>query len=346
MLNTLSEKSRKQELPIVVCVDRFYMNEKAIKTLQKQGKIIWADCENEDGLIREVQNVKPKVIISEYFKISGRVMDASPNLKGIVVWGVGYDHIDVEAASERGIYVVNTRGSNAESVAEHVFAFMLCLSRRLLRADNLIREEQWAAREESGLPEELVAQDLYGKTIGIVGLGAVGSCVAKIAHGFNMRVLAYDPFINVEVAKDRGANLVSLENLLRKSDFVTFHVVLTEETKDMISTKELKLMKTTAYLINASRGPVIDEKALIKALRQKKIAGVGLDVFTEEPIDINNPLLKIENVIVTPHCAGNSKEALERTSLMVSEEAMRILSNNVPRNLVNKSQLVEKGYLR
>ena len=100
MLNTLSEKTRKQELPIVVCVDRFYMSEKAIKTLQKQGKIIWADCENEDGLIREVQNVNPKVIISEYFKISGRVMDASPNLKGIVVWGVGYDHIDVEAADE------------------------------------------------------------------------------------------------------------------------------------------------------------------------------------------------------------------------------------------------------
>ena len=321
------------------------MSETAIRVLQMKGKIIWADRAYEDALIRKVRNTKPKVIVSEYFKISSRVMDASPNLKGIVVWGVGYDHIDVKAASERGIYVVNTRGSNAESVAEHVFALILCLSRKLPRADNFIREGQWTTREESGLPSELVARDLYGKTMGIIGLGAVGSRVARIAHGFNMRVLAYDPFISVEVAKDRGAELVGLENLLRESDFVTSHVVLTEETKGMISTNELNLMKPTAYLINASRGPVVDEKVLIKVLRAKKIAGAGLDVFAEEPVHKNNPLLKFENVIVTPHCAGNSKEALEGTSLIVSEEVVRILANEIPRNLVNRSQLVEKGYL-
>jgi D-3-phosphoglycerate dehydrogenase len=140
--------------------------------------------------------------------------------------------------------------------------------------------------------------------------------------------------------------LVGLEELLRESDFVTLHVALTKETNGMISTRELNLMKPTAYLINTSRGPVIDEEALIKALKEKKIAGAGLDVFAKEPINLDNPLLKFDNVIVTPHCAGNSKEALEATSLAVGEEVARILKGQVPRNLVNRKQLEEVGSLR
>ena len=334
-----------KKLSVVLCADRFYMSEKALEMLKKEGKVVWADCKSENDLVQKVHGTKPKVIISEYFKITSQVMDASPNLKGIVVWGVGYDHIDLEAASERGIYVANTRGSNAESVAEHVFGLILCLSRKIHRLDDFVRAGKWTTREESGIPPELVAQDLYGKTIGIIGLGAIGSRVARIAQGFNMRVLAYDPYISPETAKERGAELVSLEKLLKESDFVTLHVTLTKETRGMISTKELNLMKPTAYLINASRGPVVDEDALIKALEEKKIAGAGLDVFTEEPISLDNPLLKFDNVMVTPHCAGNSKEALEATALMVSEEVIRILNDQVPENLVNRSQLMKKGYL-
>jgi len=334
-----------KEPPVILCADNFFMTEEAMALLEKAGKVVWADCKSENDLIQKVRETKPKVIISEYFKVTGPVMDASPNLKGIVVWGVGYDHIDVKAASERGIYVANTRGSNAESVAEHVFGLILCLSRKIHRLDDFVRAGKWATREESGMPPELVAQDLYRKTIGIIGLGAIGSRVARIARGFNMRILAYDPYIPSEKAREIGAELVDLEKLLRESDFVTLHVTLTEETRGMISTKELNLMKPTAYLINASRGPVVDEDALIKALEEKKIAGAGLDVFTEEPISLDNPLLKFDNVIVTPHCAGNSKEALKATALMVSEEVIRILNDQVPKNLVNRSQLMKKGYL-
>lgn len=334
----------KKELPAVVCADRFYMTDTAVRNIERLGKVILADCKTEDEMIKRVNEAKPKVIISEYFKISGRVMDSSPNLKGIVVWGVGFDHIDVEAASKRGLYVANTRGSNAESVAEHVFAVMLGLSRKLLRTDAFVRKGGWVSREEAGLPHELVAQDLYEKTLGIVGLGAIGSRVARIAHGFKMHVLAYDPYVDVGVAKERGAELGDLKKLLRESDFVTLHMVLTKETRGMISTRELNLMKPTAYLINASRGPVIDEEALMRALREK-IAGAGLDVFTKEPIDSENPLLKIDNVIVTPHCAGNSEDALNATSLMVSQEAVRILRGEIPKNLVNRSQLSKRGYL-
>jgi len=321
------------------------MVDEAIKSLESVGEVIWAECKSEDELIKKVHGTSAKAIISEYFNITDRVMEASPVLKGIMVYGVGYDHVDVEAASERGIYVANTRGSNAESVAEHVFAIMLILSKKLLRADAFVRKGGWVSREEAVLPHELISQDLYEKTLGIVGLGAIGSRVARIAHGFNMRVLANDPYVSVEAAKEREAELVGLEKLLKESDFITLHVALTEETRGMISTRELSLMKPTAYLINASRGLVIDEESLIRALREKKIAGAGLDVFTKEPIDLENPLLKFDNVVITPHCAGNSEEALRATSLLVSEEVVRILRDQVPKNLVNRSQLLKRGHL-
>jgi len=312
------------------------MVDEAMRNLEGVGNVIWVDCKDEDGLVETARKTNPEVIISEYAKITFRVMNASSALKGIVVWGVGYDHIDVEDASKKGIYVANTRGSNAESVAEHVFAFILGLSRKLPQADFFVKKGGWTSREEAGLPHELIAHDLYEKTLGIVGLGAIGSRVARIAHGFNMHVLAYDPYVSIEAAMEKGVELVELEKLLKESDFVTLHVVLTEGTRGMISTKEFNLMKPTAYIINASRGPVIDKDALIRALKEKKIAGAGLDVFTKEPIDLENPLLKFDNVIVTPHCAGNSAEALKATSLMVSEEVVRILRGQIPKNLVNK----------
>lgn len=320
------------------------MVDDAMNSLKCLGKVLWTDSKTEDELAEKVHSAKAELIISEYFKITDRVMAASPILKGVVVWGVGYNHVDVKAASERGIYVANTRGSNTESVAEHVFALMLALGRKVLLTDAFIKKGKWTRREEEGMPHELIAQDLYQKTLGIIGLGAIGSRVARIADCFNMRVLAHDPYLNSEAAKKRGAELVDFEKLLRESDFITLHVVLTEETRGMISRRQLDLMKPTSYLINASRGPVVDEEALIIALEKKKIAGAGLDVFIKEPIDLENPLLKFYNVIVTPHCAGCSEEALTATSLMVSREAVSILRGQTPKNLVNRSQLLKSGY--
>lgn len=334
-------------LPIVLCADHFYMNEKAIQTLKSAGEVVWAECVNEEAMIRKAESLKPKVIISEYFRITSRIMDAAmPGLKGIVSFGVGYDHIDVDAASERGIYVANAAGANAESVAEHTFALILCLTRKICNLNSFIRSGKWVKREETGIPEQFVPRDLEGKTIGIIGLGAIGRKVAKISRGFNMRVLGYDPYIAPETAREIGVELVELETLLKESDIVTLHVPLTRETRSMIGYRELCLMKPTAYLINTSRGPVVDEEALIRALEERKIAGAGLDVFSQEPISPENPLLKFDNVIVTPHCAGGSKEALDMTAAVVSEEAVRILKDQVPRNLVNRVKLIERGFLK
>jgi D-3-phosphoglycerate dehydrogenase len=321
------------------------MTDDALRMLESAGRILWSDCKNENELIQVVREAKAKVIISEYFRISSQIVNASTALRGVVVWGIGYDHVDVGAASSRGIYVANTRGSNSESVAEHVWAFVISLSRRLPWANTFVHEDRWATKEETGLPVELESHDLYGKTIGIVGLGSIGSIVARIAQGFNMKVLAYDPYLKAEVAEKKGAELVSLDRLLQDADYVTLHTVLTDKTKGMIGKKELEQMKPTACLINASRGAVVCEKDLIEALRERKIAGAGLDVFQDEPIDSRNPLLGLPNVIVSPHCAGNSEEAMHTTSLMVSEETVEILRDEVPKNLVNKFQLEKNGYL-
>ncbi|MEM1515854.1 MAG: hydroxyacid dehydrogenase [Candidatus Bathyarchaeia archaeon] len=334
-------------LPAVLCADHFYMSEEAMRILKSAGEIMWVKCKNEEEMISKAESLKPKVIISEYFRITGRIMDAAmPNLRGIIAFGVGYDHIDVNAASERGIYVANAAGANAESVAEHTFALILCLARKIHSLNNFIRSGKWIRQEETGIPEQFVPRDLQGKIIGIIGLGAIGRRVARIAKGFGMKVLGYDPYITPEIAREIGVDLIDLETLLRESDIITLHVPLTNETRGMIGYRELCLMKPTAYLINTSRGPVLDEVALVKALEEGRIAGAGLDVFSKEPVSLESPLLKFDNVIVTPHCAGGSKEALDMTALVVSEEAVRILKDQVPRNLVNRAKLVEKGFLR
>jgi len=321
------------------------MTAEALEKFRNVGNFVWADCRNEHDLIQKIRENNPRIIISEYFQISEKAMAASESLKGVVVWGVGYDHVDVEAASKRGIYVANTRGSNAESVAEHAFSLILALARRIVVLDNFVKTCRWSAREESGIPSNWFPIDLYGKVLGIVGFGAIGSRVARIASGFGMRMIVFDPYLSPQDPRLNGIQLVNLKELLKESDFVTVHVSLNQETWGMIGEKELNLMKHTAYLINTSRGPVVDEGALVAAVTKKKIAGAGLDVFEKEPIELDNPLLRLDNVILSPHIAGGSMEALNTTALTVSEEAVRILNGEVPKNLVNKSELEKNGYL-
>lgn len=328
----------------IVFADKVYMTGETMRKLSSAAKVVWAECEREGELIEVLNREKAKVVISEYFPITARVVNSVDSLRGIVVYGVGYDHVDVESASERGIYVANARGANAESVAEHVFAMILTLSRKLFQTHAFVKEGRWKRREESGLPEALTPSDLEGKTLGIIGFGAIGSRVGAIAKCFGMRVLVYDPYVSTEKVKSAGAEQASLETLMKSSDYVTLHCVLSDETRGMIGEKELKLMKPTAYLINASRGGVIVEEALIRALKEGWIAGAGLDVFAEEPIRPDNPLLRMDNVILTPHIAGGSREALERVSLTVCDEALRIMRDEVPINLINRQQLKAKGY--
>jgi glyoxylate reductase len=215
-------------------------------------------------------------------KIDKEVLESSKNLKVISSFSVGVDHIDVDEATRRGIYVTYTPGVLTEATADFTWALLLAIARRLVEADKFIRSKSWKIQWS---PTMLLGSDVYGKTIGIIGLGRIGLAVARRAKGFNMKILYFDVNrIPLDLEKELNAEFCSLERLLKESDFITLHVPLNKSTYHMIGENELRLMKPTALLINTSRGAVIDEKALIKALKEKWIAGAALDVFEKEPL--------------------------------------------------------------
>lgn len=260
-----------------------------------------------------------------------KMIEPAAGLKIIAKHGVGYDNIDVGAATERKIPVTITPEANSDSVADHTLMFMLALSRNLLKSDGDLKKGRFTRREHyTGL-------ELGGKTVGIIGLGRVGSRVAKrCALGFGMKVTAYDPFISIEYAGKHHAELVpDLENLLKTSDYVTVHTPLTELTENMIGEKELRMMKPDAFVINTARGGVIDEKALLPALKDRRIRGAAVDVFVKEPVPSENPLLGLDNILVSPHIAGGAREAGVKMATHAAEEIVRVLKGQRPKYPIN-----------
>jgi glyoxylate reductase len=261
---------------------------------------------------------------------------AGPQLLGICQVAVGFDNIDVKAATKKGIYVTNTPGVLTETTADFAFTLLMASARRIAEADRYVRSGQW--KIPWGLMM-LLGQDIWGKTIGIVGIGRIGSAVARRAKGFDMRILYYDIYRNEQIEKDLGIEYVPLETLLKESDYVTIHVPLMPETHHLINEDRLKMMKKTACLINTSRGPVVDEKALDKALREGWIWAAGLDVWEKEPVDLSNPLLKLDNVTVAPHISSGSIATRTKMAVMAAENMVAIQEGRVPPNLVNKEAL-------
>lgn len=265
-------------------------------------------------------------------RIDREVMDRAGKLRVIGTMSVGVDHIDVNYATSRGIYVVYTPGVLTETVADHAWALLLATARRVVEADRIIREGRW---EIPWAPTMMLGYDVHGKTLGVVGMGRIGSAVARRAKGFNMRVLYYDIVRRKELEEELGAEYVELDELLRESDFVTLHVPLTPKTRGLIGERELRLMKKTAILVNTSRGPVVEQKALARALREGWIAGAGLDVFEEEPIPVDDPLLKLDNVVLTPHIASASHDTRNRMAEYAAEGIIKVLKGERPNNLFN-----------
>jgi len=265
-------------------------------------------------------------------RIDREVMDRAGKLRVIGTMSVGVDHIDVNYATSRGIYVVYTPGVLTETVADHAWALLLATARRVAEADRIIREGGW---EIPWAPTMMLGYDVHGKTLGVVGMGRIGSAVARRAKGFNMRVLYYDIIRRKELEEELGAEYVELDELLRESDFVTLHVPLTPKTRGLIGERELRLMKKTAILVNTSRGPVVEQKALTRALREGWIAGAGLDVFEEEPIPADDPLLKLDNVVLTPHIASASHDTRNRMAEYAAEGIIKVLKGERPDNLFN-----------
>jgi D-3-phosphoglycerate dehydrogenase len=287
-----------------------------------------SDCHvrmvTEENLAEAIVN--GDVLIPGHMKVDSGVLGRARQLK-LIQCGAGYDNVDLQAASLKRIYVANTPEANAISVAEHVFALMLALSRRLVWIDASMKSGRW---EKPGI----LLSELAEKTLGIVGLGNIGIDVARRGLAFRMRILSFRQRPIVPEGLDVA--LVDLPTLLGESDFLSIHVPLTENTKGMLREKELRLMKPTAFLINTSRGGIVDEKALYSALVENRLAGAALDVFEEEPLPADSVFRRLDNVILTPHVAGRTFEALQRRYLLFSENIMRVRDGGIPSNLVNR----------
>jgi len=254
---------------------------------------------------------------------------------------VGFDNVDLAEASRRAILVTNTPGVLTETTADFAFALLLATARRLVEGDRTVREGRWGPWH----PSFLLGRDIHGATLGIVGLGQIGQAVASRARGFQMRLLYTDASPRRQVEADLGIAYHTLDDLLRESDFVSLHVPLTPETRHLIGERELSLMKPTAVLVNTARGPVVNQKALYRALRRRQIASAGLDVAEVEPMPAREPLLRLENVVVTPHIASASVATRQRMAEMAAEAVLAALRGKVPANCLNPEALERRRRL-
>ncbi|MEM7816760.1 MAG: phosphoglycerate dehydrogenase [Candidatus Aenigmatarchaeota archaeon] len=312
------------------------LSDEGIKILEEAGFEI--DCKYKlpvEELKKIISNYEAAIVRSET-KFTSEIIENAHKLKVIGRAGVGLDNIDLDAATKKGIIVMNSPGGNTISTCEHTFALILAIARNLPQAYISLKNKQWERSKFKGI-------ELYSKVLGIIGLGRIGKEVAKRGVSFGMEVLANDPFVSEESAQKLGIKLVSLEELLKNSDFITIHTPLTEETKNLISHKEFSLMKPKAFLINCARGEIVDEEALYQALKEKKIAGAALDVFSQEP-PLNSKLLELDNIIFTPHLGASTEEAQLNVAIEIAQCVRDALLGKAIRNAANYVHLEPEVY--
>jgi D-3-phosphoglycerate dehydrogenase len=287
----------------------------------------------EDEVIREISDVDA-VVSFPGLPLTRRVIEAAPKLKIIAQHSIGFDNVDIQAATDKKVMVTIGLQEGPQVVAEHAIGFMIALSRKFNLATDAVKKGEWK-------PREMWGSELWGKTVGIIGLGRIGSCLARIAQAFGMKIMTYDPYATETTARNVGVQLVDLVTLLKESDYITIHVPLTEETRKLISEKEFRLMKSGAFLINCARGAIVDEEALYVALVEGRIAGAALDVFSNEPPPSTHPLFKLSNVMFTPHTAGATMESLVRLAASADEDVADVLKGKLPKveKIINRSLL-------
>jgi D-3-phosphoglycerate dehydrogenase / 2-oxoglutarate reductase len=313
------------------------IHRKGIEYLEKEGcEILFPEAITEDALLK-VAPVADGIVFRTRGHLSRRLMEAAPNLKVVGRHGVGLDNVDMEAATELGIWVVSTPEANSESVAELVLLLALSLARQAPQTVRALKEHRWEDRNR------YIGQEILGKMIGIVGLGRVGSTIARIWNrAFGCPVLFRDIVPKPEWEQALGARPASLDELLRAADYVSLNVPLKADTRGMIGERELSLMKKSAFIINAARGPVWQEKAVFKALSENWIAGAAADVFEEEPTGRDNPLLGLENFIGTPHVAAHTQDAMQRMAMVV-EDIVAVIRGRAPKYPANQPKSVRQS---
>lgn len=304
---------------------------KAVELLSEHMEVVRGTSTRTDEIVEQARDCDAILIRSA--KITREMMEYLPKLKVVAKHGIGVDNIDVTAATERGILVVNAPFSNLNAVAEHSLALIMALSKNLVLLDGKTRDGEFARRTE------FVNVELGKKTLGLVGFGRIARMLAKKVSAFDMHVIASDPYADKATAEELGVELVTQEELLNRSDFVSIHVPLMKGTEKMVNEDFLKSMKSSAYLVNASRGPIVDEAALCKALQSGEIQGAGLDVFDPEPPKPDNPLFDLDNVIVSPHNAALTDEALLAMAMDSAQGIIDYLEKGNPQFPVNREVL-------
>lgn len=295
------------------------------------GEFVLAKGQSEDEIIEVAKDAD--AIVTVYAEITRKIIEAAKNCKIIVRTGIGFNNIDLQAASERGIYVANVPDYCFDEVSDHTFALALALARKVVIFDKKVKNNDW--NHEGATP----IFGFRGQTYGLLGFGNIPRTLATKLHAFGFNVIAYDPYADKKLAEEMNVKLVDLDTLFKESDIMSVHAPLTDETKHVVNEKTLKMMKPTAYVINTSRGPLVDEAALYKALTEKWIAGAAIDVMEQEPPAADHPLLGLDNIIITPHAAFYSEQSSISLRRKAFQEAIRVINGEMPKNCVNKKML-------
>jgi D-3-phosphoglycerate dehydrogenase len=303
------------------------ISEKGIKILEKSGLKVDVKTGLAPEKLKKEIGKYDALIIRSATKVTADIIESAKKLRVIGRAGSGLDNVDKVAATKHGIVVMNTPGGNTITTAEHTSALLLAMARQVPQATASMKSGKWEKKKFNGV-------ELYNKTLGIIGLGNIGSHVAKMAQGMGMIVITYDPYLSEEKAKTLGVTVVELDELFKQSDFITNHIPLTNDTKNLINTKSIAKMKKGVRLINASRGGVVDEEALYKALKSGKVAAAALDVFEKEPPG-ESPLMKLDNFICTPHLGASTADAQENVAIAVSNQIVDYLLHGTIRHAVN-----------
>ena len=315
--------------PKVVITDYYYesIHQEAAVMAEIGAELLDYHCQTEDEVIAAAADCD--VLICQFAPITRRVIESLTRCRGIVRYAIGVDNIDVAAAEEHGIYVCNVPDYGIDEVSNHAIALLLDCAKKLTYL---------AGQVKQGSCSYTTVKPLYrmeGRTLGLMGFGRIPKLVAKKMGGFGVRIIAYDPMMNEEQARELGVTAVSFDQLLRQSDYLSVHCPLTADTHHLFNEAAFRAMKPTAIFINTARGAVVNEKDLIRALEQGEIAMAGIDVTETEPIPVGHPLLKLDNVVVTPHAAWYSEEAVQSLQLKAAQEAARVLMGERPQNPVN-----------
>jgi len=308
----------------IVVVDHVYLEEEHIRKLRSLGNLkVFKEPPRTPGDLRR-RISKADIVLVGWNKLTKDVIKSAKNLKMISIWATSCHYADVQAAKEKGIEVSHVPRYATEAVAEYCFALMLAAARKLLSADKHVRKGGFDWRPFGGV-------ELQGKTLGVIGTGTIGCRVAEISEAFEMQILGYDKYPNLKRAKELGMKYVDLYTLLKKSDFITLHVTLTPETEKLIGKKEFEVIKNGAVIVNTSQGKVIEEKALVKALKSGRVSYAGLDVFEEEPPPKDNPLFELDNTVLSPHVGFHTIEAVKRCSDICIDNVVKFLQGH-PQN--------------